>query len=817
MNTTYLRISLATLLCTVVFSVHAQISTYTFTQGVFSDQSQFFVPASAYQNPYYAYQKVLFPPGSFANPLKTIYTGDDTGSTNAYDTGDGYPIGFDFIYNGQHFDRVAVSGNGYIKLGKSGQPITIKNDTVTGTIYDGAAVHQNVLASFQTDATLLSPYASNLAINGGNESTVNLSMDGLPGNRTFVAQFTLYTQAGILLTHQIQLHERNNLVAFAYPGGGYNYPNTHFQGAIGIISNTDVSNLTVLNGVNTWPTAIRQSVPTSFCDFYTPVLPSGTGYSSKAFMYIWTPPTPAPSMPTCPLAYFSSENASDFPDGNTALFGGATTAYATEVFYVWATGARIGYNNPTLNWGDQSIATNQPTTYDVYVDTDNPPLVPIAQNLATTSYTLPILAPGTTYYYKIVPKNASGKDSVCTGSFTTTSMPQYCNVAETSGYIQSLSVNTLSFVATAANDIGKLPAIAPYITTLKRDTSYTCLVTLIGQISGGPWSRADVKAWIDFNQDGDFYDAGEAITGGSGGINGSFTFSIPVPNTARLGKTIMRIASKNVADYVTLGPCSSDFSGADENFVITIAPATPCQGFTINPAAINVPCFHESTGSINLNAAGGTMPYTINWTDGNTLAFRNDLPKGVYQASVTDAAGCEISTPLIPILQPAVLTADTATAANYITSILVSGGTTPYSYVWTADTGEAGSDANSAQLAPGTYSVDVTDANGCHISINNIRIKKSIATGLNVQQAENNAAITVYPNPTAGNLYLHAQLLQDIQLKILNEQGETVQQGTYTLDPNNPTGFDITSLGAGIYFLKIISDTSCQVVKIIRY
>ncbi len=817
MNTAYIRISLATLLCTVVLSVHAQISTYTFTQGVFSDQSQFFVPASAYQNPYYAYQKVLFPPGSSANPLKTIYTGNDTGTTGAYDTGDGYPIGFDFTYNGQHFDRVAVSGNGYIKLGKSGQPITLKNDTVTGSIYDGADVHQNVLASFQTDATLIAPYASNLALNG-NQSTVNLSMDGLPGNRTFVAQFTLYTQAGILLTHQIQLHERNNLVGFAYPGGGYNYPNTHFQGAVGIIGNNDVSNLTVLNGINTWPTAIRQSVPTSFCDFYTPVLPAGTGYSSMAFMYIWTPPAPAPSMPTCPLAYFSSENATDFPDGNTVLFGGATTAYATHVFYVWATGARIGYNNPTLNWSDQSIATHQPTTYDVYVDTDNPPLVPIAQNLATTSYTLPVLAPGTTYYYRIVPGNATGKDSVCTGSFTTTSMQQYCNVALTSGYMQSLSVNTLSFVATAANDIGRLPATVPYITTLKRDTSYTCSVTLIGQIPGGPWSRADVKAWIDFNQDGDFYDAGEAITGGSGGVNGSFTFSIPVPSTATLGKTIMRIASKNVADYVTLGPCSSNFSGADEDFVITIAPATRCQHFTINPVATHVPCFHESTGSINLNAAGGTIPYTINWTDGNTLVYRTDLPKGVYQASVTDAAGCEISTSLMPILQPAVLAADTATATNYITRILVSGGTTPYSYVWTTDAGEAGNGANSAQLTPGIYSVDVTDANGCHTSINNILIKKSIATGLNVQQAENNAAaITVYPNPTAGNLYLYAQRLQDIQINILNEQGEILQQGAYTLDPNNPAGFDITSLGAGIYFLKIVSATSCQIVKIIRY
>jgi hypothetical protein len=810
----YIKINLVVLLNCIAIITNAQTSNYTFTQGVFSAQSQYYVSVDASPNPYYAYQKILHPPNSSANPLKTIYTGSDTGSIAAYATGNGYPIGFNFIYNGESFDRVAVSGNGYIKLGRTGQPITIKNDTLPGTIFDGSSYHQNILASFQTAATIFYPQTNS-------SNRTSLCMYGLPGNRTFVAYFSIQTPSGVLLTHQIQLQERNNLIEFAYDNGGIDYPNILLQAAVGITGNSDFSNLKVVTGVNTWQTAVRESVSTDFCDFNGSVLPPGTGSSSSSFMYIWTPPTPTPSVPACPFTYFlSADTTIFFPAKNNILSGGATTAYAAYTYYMLADGATVAPNNPTLSWSDQSIASSQATTYDVFLDTDNPPQVLVAQNLSTTSYTLPILAPNTKYYYNVVSKNASGKDSVCIGSFTTSSIPQYCNIIKTSGYINSLTVNTLSFVASSANDLGPLPATAPYITTLKRDTGYICSVTLVGQISGAPWSRADVRGWIDFNQDGDFDDPGEALTGGSAGVNGSFTFNIPIPNTAKLGQTIMRIASKNVADNTTFAPCANYFLGADEDFIITIAPSTSCKSFNINPIITNVNCHGQSNGNINLNAIGGATPYIINWTNGNSSDEITNLTKGIYQATITDANGCEVATPLIPVLQPSVLSIDTARDSNNAIHILAAGGTNPYTYLWSNDS----TSSVSNNFTSGTYSVKVTDAHGCDTTMQNIVVSNTTIIPPppppppvdSVTVTDSSININVYPNPNTGTIYLQSQKQQYLHVEIVSEQGKIMNDGYYTIGNGNATPVNIATYPGGIYFLKIIGDKSTRVVKIIK-
>jgi hypothetical protein len=809
----YIRIYLFLALILIgSFSVtNAQTSNYTFTQGIFSDQ-QYYVPlSSSAPFQYYAYYTNLSSPNFSTNPLTVLYTGSDTGTIAVSATGNGYPIGFNFVYNGESFDRVAISGNGYIKLGHSDQPFAIKSDTLPGEIFDGSSDNQNVLASFQTDATSFNP----------NNNAPILFMYGVPGNRTFVIQFSDVTGSGILMVHQIQLMERNDIIGFAYPDGGYDLPNTYLQGAIGLTGNNDFTNLKIVSGTNTWQTAIQGSLSADLCDFNNSVLPPGTGYENKSFMYIWTPPVPAPSAPTCPFVYFLSADTTGFPNKNNILYGGAINNYAGSTYYISANGATIAPNNPILNWSDDSIASNQTTTYDVYLDIDNPPLVPVIENLAATSYSLPILAPNTTYYYDIVPRNASGKDSACIGSFTTDSIPQYCQNGSDDVYINSFNLNNLSFVLTSANKFtSRFPATAPYTTTLKRDTSYTFSVTLVGQINGAPWSSADVGVWIDFNQDGSFNDLGDTIVGGSGGPNGSFTFNVPIPTTAKLGQTVMRVAAKNVADISDpLAPCTIYDFGGSQDFIITIGPASGCTTFNINPVINNVNCFGQSNGSISLNPSGGSIPYTVNWTNGSSADEITNLTKGIYQATVTDANSCEIGTPLIPVLQPMALSVDTATGSNNITTILASGGTAPYSYLW--NNGDTSS--NSSNLAAGTYSVTVTDAHGCDTTMQNIVIKQTTQGTIpppppppvdSVKDSSVN--IIVYPNPTSGIVYLQSQVQQTIHVQIVSEQGKVLLQGDYIMNTNVPASINVASFADGIYFLKVVGDKSSTVVKIIK-
>jgi hypothetical protein len=788
----YIRICLlALLLMGVVLVTNAQINSYTFSQGMLSN-SQF----ASYIGG--AFHYTLEPSNASINPLKCVYAGDTVGTSASYVNGEGFPIGFNFTYNGEVYDRIAIGGDGYIKLGKSNETITILNDTIPGTIFDNAALHNNVIAALQLDANTFGPQP-------GGTNAINIGITGIPGNRICVVDYSYYGNNGIIWEYQIQLCEMNNVVGFAYYVFGLWAPyNIHGQAAVGITGNQDFINRKIINGTNTWLTSIQGNSDSDLCDLNSSLMP-GSPNPAQVLYYTWTPPVPAPSAPTCPFSFFYVDTT----------YNGL--AYSQ---YILANGATNVVTNPTLYWSDVSVTSNQPTTYDVYLDISNPPLIPVAQNLTTTSYTPSILAPNTTYYYNIVPKNASGEDSACVGSFTTNSTLQYCLVNYGSGRINSFAVNTLSFTASNSNNQEKLPAISPYTTALKRDTTYNCIIT-INSIDANtyPYSNTTgVAAWIDFNQDGNFNDPGDTVGSGSAGLNGTIAFPISIPNTAKLGTTTMRLAWKG-DNYESLTPCANNYDlGGDEDFTVTITPTTSCQSFTITPVITNVNCFGQSNGSINLNSAGGAIPYTINWTDGSTTDKITNLTKGIYQATVTDANSCEIATPLIPVLQPMALSVDTATASNNITTILASGGTAPYSYLWS----NGDTSSNSSNLAAGTYSITVTDAHGCDTTMQNIIIKQTNTGTIPPPPPpvdsikDSSVNIIVYPNPTSGIIYLQSQVQQTIHVQVVSEQGKVLLQGDYIINANTPASIDAASFAGGIYFLKVVGDKASTVVKIIK-
>jgi hypothetical protein len=813
----YIKINLLALLL-VGINVNAQVNNYTFTQSV-QTENQYYasnaatnagLPPSYYS--IYAYYKAVYPPNSTTNSLKVLYTGSDTGTTATTATGEGYPIGFNFIYHGESFDRVAVSENGYIKLGHSGQPITIKNDTLAGGIFDGSLDNQNVLASFQTGINFLT---------NGN-APVLLSVYGLPGKRVFTVSFSESNPGSYFaFQQQIELWEGSNIIGFAYPQSAFFYPYAPpppLQGAIGMTDEKgDISNLSIVNGTNTWQTATQGSSPTNLCDLNVSLVPPGTGYTSESFMYIYTPLATTFSAPTCPYAYLYNVSISDYPN---ALFGGAI-AYATDAYFLPLNNATNILTNSTLTWSDISVSSNQPTTYNVYLDIVNPPQIQVAQNLSATSFTPSTLAPNTKYYYEIVPKNASGQDSGCISNFTTDSMQQYCFVYYGSGRINSFTVNTLSFVASTANNQAKLPATPPYTTVLKRDTTYNCTITINSLYANTyPFSNTtSLAAWVDFNQNGDFNDPGEAVGSGSTGLNGTITFPVSIPNAAKLGATIMRLAWKGDF-FESLTPCTNSYLlGEDEDFTVTITPATSCQSFTINPVTTNVNCFGQSNGSITLNPSGGAMPYTVAWIDGNTDITRTSLTKGIYQASITDANNCEVSIPLTPVLEPMAISTDTARDSNNAIHVLVSGGTGPYNYLWSNDS----TSNNPNNFTSGTYSVKVTDAHGCDTTMQNIVVSNTTIIPPpppppvdSVTVTDSSININVYPNPNSGTIYLQSQKQQYLHIEIVSEQGKIMNDGYYTIGNGNATPVNIAAYPGGIYFLKIVGDKSTRVVKIIK-
>ena len=141
----------------------------------------------------------------------------------------------------------------------------------------------------------------------------------------------------------------------------------------------------------------------------------------------------------------------------------------------------------------------------------------------------------------------------------------------------------------------------------------------------------------------------------------------------------------------------------------------------LTPAFVASTC-GQANGEVSLTVAGGTAGYAYLWDDGaaSTTASVNGLGAGTYNVIVTDAQGCTQTTPST-ITDGAAGTATTAIDNNVScfgvcdggATVTVVGGTGPFTYLW--NNGETTLVATA--LCAGTNSVDVTDANGCVISV----------------------------------------------------------------------------------------------------
>lgn len=131
---------------------------------------------------------------------------------------------------------------------------------------------------------------------------------------------------------------------------------------------------------------------------------------------------------------------------------------------------------------------------------------------------------------------------------------------------------------------------------------------------------------------------------------------------------------------------------------------------------VNEPSCEDPEGSIVATASGGTEPYAYAWNTGAETATIPLTESGTYQVTVTDAAGGRVvrSVEVTGISGPVMLNVmieNVICPGNSDGSIWLgaSGGSAPYSFEWS--NGESTQDI--IDLAPGDYSVTVTDAAGC--------------------------------------------------------------------------------------------------------
>jgi gliding motility-associated-like protein len=162
-------------------------------------------------------------------------------------------------------------------------------------------------------------------------------------------------------------------------------------------------------------------------------------------------------------------------------------------------------------------------------------------------------------------------------------------------------------------------------------------------------------------------------------------------------------------------------------YTVTVSGANGCTNianFTIdnnNPpitvtgvVAPNTFCVNGN-GNINITVSSTVGPYTYIWSNGATTQDISNLPGGTYTVTVNGQGSCyEVATfdvPDEPNLPNLILdyTPSTCGQSNGDIDLMVSGGTTPYTYLWSS--GQTTQDLNN--VPPDLYFVTVTAANGC--------------------------------------------------------------------------------------------------------
>ncbi|GAA4461947.1 hypothetical protein GCM10023093_07590 [Nemorincola caseinilytica] len=168
---------------------------------------------------------------------------------------------------------------------------------------------------------------------------------------------------------------------------------------------------------------------------------------------------------------------------------------------------------------------------------------------------------------------------------------------------------------------------------------------------------------------------------------------------------------------------------------------------TITPATCT-----SSDGAIATFPSGGTAPYTYSWSNGATTGSQTGLTAGFYYLTVTDANGCIGTsgmsvTAATPILITASSSPSLCTSSTGNASIIITGGTAPYSTTWY--TTPVQTSPTATLLPPGTYGFQVTDAVGCvttgAVTVAPINIITGAFTSTSPLCALSNGTINVTP------------------------------------------------------------------------
>lgn len=240
-------------------------------------------------------------------------------------------------------------------------------------------------------------------------------------------------------------------------------------------------------------------------------------------------------------------------------------------------------------------------------------------------------------------------------------------------------------------------------------------------------------------------------------------------------------------------------------------------GCLVQVQTTNVTCFGGCDGSAMAFPSGGG-PHTFIWAPGGqTTQAVAGLCAGSYTVTVIDGSSCT-ATAVVTITEPPQLivttSATNASCSNCCDGFILSsvtGGTPGYVYSWNTSPQQNTSTAQA--VCPGTYTLCVTDANGCSICTSD---SVSFSTGIQHQVA--NSSFTIFPNPASQTVNIRQTFVKAVsaEITLTNMLGQAVYSESKAVAVNLDISLNISDLPNGVYFVTIKTATGNSVKRLIK-
>ncbi len=234
-----------------------------------------------------------------------------------------------------------------------------------------------------------------------------------------------------------------------------------------------------------------------------------------------------------------------------------------------------------------------------------------------------------------------------------------------------------------------------------------------------PSSALDVSA-SSTDESGPTTNDGTATANVSGGTSG-YSYS-----WAPGGATTQTITGLDEGTYtVTV----TDANGCIETATTTVNPGT-CLNLAVTATPSGVTCNGDGDGSVDAAVTGGSGNFTYSWSNAATSEDLTGLAGGAYTITVTDTVTLCTATATATVIEPNALSSGIAVnsvlcfgESTGSLNLTVSGGTAPYEFVWS----NAATTEDISAIPAGTYSVTITDANGCTLTDSAIVLEPTAA------------------------------------------------------------------------------------------